>query len=617
MCELADELLDSAQSEAQSDRATNAISYANRGFAVHEIRGDTLGIARARTAIGNIHLLLGDYPSSLEAHTQAMEAALKSGTEWMAAASMHNIAGILNDTGDYPAALEYYQRALEINERVGHMLHLANNLNGIAMVMQHAGDVTSANQYYIRSLDVASQHNLKPQIATSSFNIGINHFNAGEYAASLASYQRALDIQVELKRPQAAAHTRIAMGKVYLKLGNVKEAQSILDSVIDLTLDGPMTRITRSALIAEIKQAHGDYEGASVWYNKALAECDEFGLRNFSAEVHKNLRDLALKNNDLPMYVKHNDAQTRITEDIKGRETTARLAMQEAERRIANERELQAKESERIAKERERERAVLYSTLPKHIADRVIRGEVVNDHIESAAVMFFDIVGFTTITNKLTSQQTITLLDKVFTICDEACSNHNVTRIKTIGDSFMAVAFPSLVPTSSEFQIPSSSDNTSLNASSRSESLRVASSIANAALQIVERIRTTDISSLRVAASGFESLRVAVRVGLHCGPVTAGILGTERLQYDVWGDTVNIASRMESTSEPNKIHVTEQFANALTPLRKGEGPGESSLENSLTRGVGEDLKEFKLDSRGSVEIKGVGVMNTFWLTLSH
>ena len=178
-----------------------------------------------------------------------------------------------------------------------------------------------------------------------------------------------------------------------------------------------------------------------------------------------------------------------------------------------------------IEQERARERAVLYSTLPKHIADRVIRGEVVNDHIDNAAVMFLDIVGFTTLSSSLTSQQVIALLDTVFRICDEACKQNNVTRIKTIGDSYLAVAMPN-----AERQMPDQMPN----AERQIPNQCVA--IANAALQIIERIQTTDFSSLLVATSRSSSLQVAVRVGLHCGPITAGVLGTERLQYDVWGN---------------------------------------------------------------------------------
>jgi class 3 adenylate cyclase len=89
-----------------------------------------------------------------------------------------------------------------------------------------------------------------------------------------------------------------------------------------------------------------------------------------------------------------------------------------------------------------------------------------------------------------------------------------------------------------------------------------------------------------------------LRVGLHCGPITAGVIGTERLQYDVWGDTVNVASRMESTCMPGRIQVSEAFAQAL----KGETAKGRKGETA-----------FEVVERGTIEIKGKGPMTTYWL----
>ncbi len=82
---------------------------------------------------------------------------------------------------------------------------------------------------------------------------------------------------------------------------------------------------------------------------------------------------------------------------------------------------------------------------------------------------------------------------------------------------------------------------------------------------------------------------------IHCGAVTAGVIGTERLQYDVWGDTVNVASRMECTGEPGRIHVTEAFAIGATPH------------------ASHDEFSFRCIERGTIDIKGKGLMKTYWL----
>jgi len=90
--------------------------------------------------------------------------------------------------------------------------------------------------------------------------------------------------------------------------------------------------------------------------------------------------------------------------------------------------------------------------------------------------------------------------------------------------------------------------------------------------------------------------KIQVRIGLHSGPVIAGVIGKERLQYDVWGDTVNVASRMESTGSPGQIHVSEDFAKKILAAQEG----------------GEE--EFKVESRGEVDVKGKGKMETYWIS---
>jgi class 3 adenylate cyclase len=266
-------------------------------------------------------------------------------------------------------------------------------------------------------------------------------------------------------------------------------------------------------------------------------------------DIHKALRDLALKQNDLATYVHHNNEYTRITEEINGRQAATKVAMQSKQREIDAER-----------RDVEKRLSVLHATLPAHVVDRIARNETVSDHDDNAAVIFLDIVGFTTISDRLASDDVVLLLERFFSTLDAVCAKHNVVKIKTIGDSYMAVAF---------------SD------AAQQQILRA----AECAIEMIAAVRTDTLLSHEIG-------EVAVRIGVHSGPVTAGVIGTTRLQYDVWGDTVNVASRMESTGEPGRIHVSEAFAHSLTPC----------LSDTLT-----------LVQRGEISIKGKGTMTTFWL----
>jgi class 3 adenylate cyclase len=206
-------------------------------------------------------------------------------------------------------------------------------------------------------------------------------------------------------------------------------------------------------------------------------------------------------------------------------------------------------------------------------------------------VIFLDIVGFTTLSEQLSSAEVVLLLESVFTALDNVCKKHDVVKIKTIGDSYMAVAFP---------QGSSSSEQRAANTvphSVRNDNAHVFSS-ASAALDMLHAV------SHIVSPTGSP---VEVRLGVHCGAVTAGVIGKERLQYDVWGDTVNVASRMESSGEPGRIHVSKAFADALntsppSPLSSVRGGTSSRFPVPCS-----------LRERGAIEIKGKGLMKTYWL----
>jgi class 3 adenylate cyclase len=231
---------------------------------------------------------------------------------------------------------------------------------------------------------------------------------------------------------------------------------------------------------------------------------------------------------------------------------------------------IQEKELEMQAerKERERERSILYGALPQHVAERLVRGETVTDNYENASVLFLDIAGFTRIASHVPPGHVVHLLGVIFDACDQIARRHDLLKVKTIGDSYMAVSgLPDYVP-----------DH--------------ANKMARAAVEIQEALSTLRVTMPPELGDSSWTRGIGeihARVGVHCGPVVAGVVGTDRLQYDVWGDTVNVASRMESTGEPGRVQISEDFAALLNP------------------------HQWKLEPRIAQEIKGKGMMRTYWL----
>jgi adenylate cyclase len=200
--------------------------------------------------------------------------------------------------------------------------------------------------------------------------------------------------------------------------------------------------------------------------------------------------------------------------------------------------------------------ALLINILPEAIAERLKErpDARVADSVEQASVMFSDLVGFTELSKRLGAARTVALLDHIVTEFDRLAARHGVEKIKTIGDGYMAVTGVS-VP--------------------RADHLPCLARMALGLPDLVERLS---------AAHGVD---LRVRVGIAIGPVMAGVIGTDKFSYDVWGDTVNLASRLESHGLPGKIQVSDAVRKTL---------GDS----------------FVFEPHGPIEVKGIGRLET-WL----
>jgi len=205
---------------------------------------------------------------------------------------------------------------------------------------------------------------------------------------------------------------------------------------------------------------------------------------------------------------------------------------------------------------RDRSDGLIDIMMPRPIADRLKAGEEwIADRVEMLSVMFADLAGFTEAARNLAPEQVVEFLDGLVRACDALCQQYGADKIKTIGDSYMAAA---------GFD------------GRQAEGAVAIGRLALAMMQVIEQQPPLGGRKLRL------------RAGIHCGPATAGVIGDTRFSYDVWGDAVNTASRMESHSEPGRIQVSEAF-----------------------RDLAAD--HFVFEERGATDIKSLGATRTFFL----
>lgn len=204
---------------------------------------------------------------------------------------------------------------------------------------------------------------------------------------------------------------------------------------------------------------------------------------------------------------------------------------------------------------RENQRLLL-NILPEPVADRLRRGErPIADRFDDVSLLFADIVGFTTLSGGMGADELVSVLNEVFSVFDALVDSADLEKVKTIGDAYMVVG------------------GMQRGGTDHLERL------ARMALRLNDRLEAIEAA---------RNLGIQFRVGIHCGPVVAGVIGTHKFIYDIWGDTVNIASRMESTGVPRRIQVT------------------ADVEARL-RG------RFAFEARGLVDVRGKGLMPTFFL----
>jgi guanylate cyclase len=211
---------------------------------------------------------------------------------------------------------------------------------------------------------------------------------------------------------------------------------------------------------------------------------------------------------------------------------------------------------EKLKLEQEKSEKLLLNILPSAVAQRLKNGEtIIADEYDKAVILFADIVNFTNTSQHIAPATLVENLNKIFTHFDKLVDKYDLEKIKTIGDAYMVASGLDKI---------------------NGDHLK---NMADLALSMMSDIKNFTLDG---------ATKCDVRIGIHIGSVTAGVIGFKKFTYDVWGDAVNTASRMESSGEVGMIQVSEEFYNYIKD-------------------------DYEFMNRGSIEIKGKGLMNLYFL----
>ena len=551
--------------------------------------------------IGVSYRNMGSYAQAMSSYLKALELAEKTRNDKQIAYCYNNISNLYQKQKLYRPALENAMKALAAFERLSDKRGTAYSHLRIGEVYEKQQLNEQAVEHYQESLRLRKEIGDQEGLITPLINLATVYRQMGQDDRAFETYKQSLVIENELHHDKGLAGSLVGLGSLHLKRGDYQKA--IIAAEESLTHSRKSSAIQEEiAALKLLTEAHSkkkDFAQAFYWqeafiYLRDSLQNDETSSQIASLrseyEAEKRAAEIMLlnKNRQMQNWLLSGAMAAIVAFAI----LTISLFRLNKQRRKAN-RELRW-QNERTEEERRRSESLLLNILPAAIAERMKSGETtIAEYFDGATVLFADIVGFTTLASYLPPRELVGMLDSVFSDFDTLAEKYGLEKIKTIGDSYMVV---SGVPQPRTDHVQ-----------------RVALFALEAMLtmQKYTRKQHTTLTNADVADTGGISAQtpsetqttapLQLRIGIHTGSVIAGVIGKKKFAYDLWGDAVNVASRMEAHGMSGQIQVSEDVRKKLTD------------DGIQIHGVGQSQSRFRFEERGEIEVKGKGMMKTYFL----
>ncbi len=499
---------------------------------IYQYTGNKKGISKSLICIGQVYYYQGNYAQSLEYEYKALKVTEETGDKSMSASAYGFIGTIYHFQNKDTAALELYFKAIGSYHKAGDWENEVRLLGNVGLIYQSLKKDTMALKYSFVALDIARKNGVRGGEAVILDNIGDIYSDLKQYDTALEYVLNSLTISKEIgyKRLYGAVlgdigHLYTVKGKYYLSKIYLDSAIAFLKQIGDKEAIKAtyVYCIALDSATADYRAEMKDYKNFDIYRDSLNDEKTsqemighEYDLRQDSARVKQVEKD-AIKENEIKN-------QKRIRNYTLGGLAVVLFFLVF----VFIQRNRIAKEKNISEKERQRSDGLLLNILPAEVAEELKEtGSAKAKRFDEVTVLFTDFKGFTTISEKLQPEELVAEIDYCFKGFDNIIHKYNIEKIKTIGDSYMAAG---------GLPVPNKTH---------------AKDVVSAALEMVKFMEENKQQRLKEGKEIFE-----VRVGINSGPVVAGIVGVKKFAYDIWGDTVNLASRMESSGEPGKVNIS-------------------------------------------------------------
>ena len=608
----------------------SAFFYAKQEYDFAKSKDLKIKMSDALNTMAISYAIRGNHPKAIEYYEECMEIRKEADRKDLLGGVLTNLGLSHRELGNYAKAIECQISSLKLQEEFKDTLGMAHTNNNISVLYQEQGEFELALKYSKQSLVQYKLMDYMEGINTAYVTIGQNYKSIGDdenalkYLNLALNYCKTYDFQrglvvVYLGLADLTADSQPSEKLEYLtkaleiarKNQEWTMASKALTSMSGIQLDnGEKTLALKYAResydIAKSKGSLTDVQKSSAVLAEVLEELGIYGEALEVYQVHIDARDsLRSEQNQkevLRQSYKYQYEKQAVADSIKAAEAAklkdAEIAKEKAESKqqrqqkyalfgglaivllflgfVYNRFKVTKKQKGIIEEqkeevdqayvslnvEKEKSEELLLNILPEEVAEELKeKGAADAKLIDHVTVLFTDFKGFTALSELLTAKELVHEINRCFSAFDQIMGKYNVEKIKTIGDAYMAAG---------GLPLPNETH---------------AKDVVRAAMEIQKYMLDLAEAKKQKGQPFFE-----IRIGVHTGPVVAGIVGVKKFQYDIWGDTVNTASRMESSGSVGKVNISE----ATYLLLKDE-------------------PEFTFESRGAIEAKGKGKLEMFFV----
>ncbi len=501
------------------------LDFWNQSLQIFENLKDDIGISNMLNNIGAIYFNQGADAKALEYSLKSLQLAEKTGDTLRMTSALINIGSIYHNKKD-PVALNYLLKAIPLVENEGNTEAYIVVTGDIGEIYFDNNNDLKALEYFQKSIKAAGNN----YSSAFSYNgIGKIYLREGKVSEALKNHNKALQIAGKFDENLQVVRSLRGIADVHFKLNNTalainyyNKAKVIAEQMDDVKI--------------ELKDL---YQKMAFAYSKSQNYSDAFSYQSLYADIKDTLYnieskkklnqlqfDFELSKKEVEINLK--EARIKFERQVRMGVTIGLVLILVIAFIIYRNYLQKAKINKILDTQKGQIEHLLHNILPKEVASELQNsGKSKPRHFEEVSILFTDFEGFTTIADKLSPGQLVEDLNECFIAFDSIVEKYNLEKIKTIGDAYMCAG-----------NIPSANPDH-------------AYKIIKAAIAIQAFMKKHNGHRLEKGLEAWE-----IRIGLHIGPVVAGVVGKTKYAYDIWGSAVNIASRMESKGTPGRVNIS-------------------------------------------------------------